>query len=107
MPHDRYFSSTDRWVGGWSKHSAAPVHAPKATTSTSLRMLATRTGSSTLYRDHGVLGVFLSNGNATGAENASLVLAALPDIEALAETATPPAMYRLAGNGRLTLWKQL
>ncbi len=59
------------------------------------------------YRKHGVLGVFLANANATGDDNAQRVLAALPAIETLAETATRPAMYRLTSTGRLILWQQL
>ena len=70
------------------------------------RKIRYRPNEMAAYRDHGVLGVFLSNGNATGEENASLMLAALPAIEALSASATPPAMYRLGANGGLTLWEQ-
>lgn len=56
------------------------------------------------FRHHKVIGVFLTNANATGAENSSLLITALVEIEALGATANRPALYRLGAAGKLTHW---
>lgn len=56
------------------------------------------------FRQHRVIGVFLTNANATGAENASLLVRALPDILSLKTEASAPAFYTLSSSGKLKHW---